>query len=89
MKKYKLDYTTDARKALKKLDNSIKKRIIDWIEKNLEDCENPRKNGKPLTGNLKGNWRYRVGDYRIIAKIEDEEILITVIDVNHRRQIYR
>ena len=42
-----------------------------------------------MTGNLKGNWRYRVGDYRIIAKIEDEEILITVVDVNHRRQVYR
>mgnify|MGYP002622764004 CR=1 FL=1 len=89
MKKYKLDYTIDARKALKKLDNSIKNRIIGWIEKNLEDCENPRQHGKALTGNLKGNWRYRVGDYRIIAKIEDEEILITVVDVNHRREVYR
>ena len=89
MKTYTLDYSNDARKSIKKLDSSVQKRIIDWIDKNLDNCINPRLNGKPLTGNLKGNWRYRVGDYRIIAKIEDDKILITVVDVNHRRQIYR
>ena len=89
MKKYSVKITPKAEKILKKLDDFTNRRIKKFIQDNLIGCENPRFQGKPLTGNLKGNWRYRVGDYRIIAKIEDEEILITVIDVNHRREIYR
>ena len=89
MKKYSVKITPKAEKMLRKLDDFTNRRIKKFIQDNLIGCENPRFQGKPLTGNLKGNWRYRVGDYRIIAKIEDEEILITVIDVNHRRQIYR
>ena len=89
MKKYSVKITPKAEKMLRKLDDVTNKRIKKFIQDNLIGCENPRFQGKPLTGNLKGNWRYRVGDYRIIAKIEDEEILITVVDVNHRREVYR
>ena len=89
MKKYSVEITPKADKVLRKLDKITNKRIKKFIQENLIGCENPRLQGKPLTGNLKGNWRYRVGDYRIIAKIEDDKILITVVEVNHRRQIYR
>ena len=88
MKKYSVVITPKAEKLIEKLDTQIKNRIRKYIDTNLVDCENPRLRGKPLTGNLSGNWRYRVGDYRIIAKIEDDKILITVIDIGHRRKIY-
>ena len=59
--------TNISRKTLEKLDKFTKRIIIEWIEKNLVDTENPRAHGKPLTANRTGQWRYRVGDYRIIA----------------------
>lgn len=89
MKKYHVDYSKDAQRDLKNLDNSIRARIIKYIETNLEGCENPRLRGKPLHGPLRGNWSYRVGNYRIIAEIEDDKILITVVKIDHRRQSYR
>jgi len=89
MKKYSVEITPKAEKLLGKLDRKTNLRIKKFIQENLVGCENPRLQGKALTGDLKGNWRYRVGDYRIIAQIEDEKILITVVDVNHRRQVYR
>ena len=55
----------------------------------MKDCENPRWNGKPLHGTLKGKWRYRVGDYRLIAEIHDEEILILILEVDKRNDIYK
>lgn len=89
MKRFSVEITPKAEKLLNKLDKKTNLRIKKFIQENLIGCENPRLYGKALTGDLKGNWRYRVGDYRIVAKIEDEKILITVIDVNHRRQVYR
>ena len=88
MSKYHVNYSKEAKKIMNKLDTSINLRITKWIDENLEGCENPRSRGKALKGNLHGNWRYRVGNYRIIAKIEDDKILITVVDVDHRKQIY-
>ncbi|MGN7291961.1 type II toxin-antitoxin system RelE family toxin [Rhizobium sp. SAFR-030] len=49
---------------------------------------NPRHYGKPLTGSLKGRWRFRVGDYRLICRIKDAEVVVLVIDLGHRRHIY-
>ena len=64
--KYTVVYTEKAIKSLKKLDKSVLKTIKAWIEKNLVDTENPRQHGKGLTANRSGQWRYRVGDYRIL-----------------------
>ncbi len=86
--KYSVEMAPKAEKLLNKLDNPIRIRIINWINTNLVDCENPRLHGKALNGNLSDKWSYRVGNYRIIADIEDDKILITVVDVDHRRQIY-
>ena len=85
---YRVELTKNARKALNKLDTYISLRITDWIRKNLEGCENPRQFGKALTGNHIGEWRYRVGDYRIIAEIHDDRIIILVTSVGHRREVY-
>ena len=72
--KYHVDYTKQARKTLNKMDSQIRDKIYNWINKFLEGCENPRLYGKALHGNLAGNWSYRVGNYRIIADIQDDKI---------------
>ena len=86
--KYKVVFTDRAKKQLKKLDKYISSLIIGWIEKNLEGCSNPRQHGKGLLGDKVGQWRYRIGDYRLICEIQDEEIVILVLEIGHRREIY-
>ena len=86
---YKIIYEEKAVRQIKKLDPSVKKLIRSWIEKNLVDTENPRIHGKGLTGDKSGYWRYRVGDYRIIAEINDTEITIIIIEVAHRTKVYK
>ena len=85
---YKVEYTEQAIKELKKIDKHTQFFILAWIEKNLVDCENPRQHVKGLTANRSGEWRYRVGDYRIIAEIEDDKVIILVLTVGHRREVY-
>lgn len=85
---YKVEYTEQAIKELRKIDKHTQFFILAWIEKNLVDCENPRQHGKGLTANRSGEWRYRVGDYRIIAEIEDDRVVILVLTVGHRREVY-
>ena len=71
-----------------KLDRQTQRIIKAWIEKNLINCENPRIHGKALTANRSGQWRYRVGDYRILAEIHDNKLVLILIDVGHRKDIY-
>ena len=85
---YKVEYTEQAIKELRKIDKHTQFFILAWIEKNLVDCENPRQHGKGLTANRSGQWRYRVGDYRIIAEIEDDKVIILVLTVGRRREVY-
>ncbi|MBE7010218.1 MAG: type II toxin-antitoxin system RelE/ParE family toxin [Ruminococcaceae bacterium] len=86
--KYSVNYTERAVKDLRKLDPYTRKLILSWVEKNLVNCENPRAHGKGLTANHSGEWRYRVGDYRLLAEINDNTITILVLNVGHRREIY-
>lgn len=88
-KKYNVTISTRADKQLRKLDRQTFNRITTWIRKNLVDCEDPRLQGKALVGSKAGLWRYRVGVYRIIAKIFDNELIIQVIEVGHRKEIYK
>ena len=85
---FHVELTESARKALKKLDKYTQKILLTWMNNNLEGTDNPRQHGKPLTANRVGQWRYRVGDYRIIAQIEDDRLIILVIAIGHRREIY-
>ena len=85
---YKVEYSIQAVKQLKKLDKNTQKLIYAWIDKNLQNCENPRVHGKGLVANKSGYWRYRVGDYRLIAEIQDNEITILIVNVGHRREVY-
>lgn len=85
---YHVQYSEKAVKQLKKLDKGVQKLLLAWIAKNLENCENPREKGKGLTSNRSGEWRYRVGDYRIICDIRDQELLILALSIGHRSIIY-
>lgn len=85
---YQVVFTDKALKVLKKLDRSVSRMLLAWIKKNLEGCDNPRIHGKALTGNHAGRWRYRVGDYRIMAEISDDTITIYVVNIGHRKNIY-
>lgn len=84
---YQVVYSQKAYKELSKLDRHEAALILSWIEKNLVNCVNPRQFGKALTSNLKDIWRYRVGDYRILCKIEDSKITILILTLGHRRDI--
>lgn len=75
-------------KTLKQLDKPAKQRIESFIN-DLAATDNPRTKGKALQGDLKGLWRYRLGDYRLIAQIKDAELLILVIELGHRKDIYK
>ena len=86
--KYRVVFSEKAKKQLKKMDKHIAALIIGWLEKNIEGCENPRLYGKGLVENRSGEWRYRIGDYRMICEIQDEEVLVLVLEIGHRREIY-
>ena len=73
---------------MKKKDPLEALRIFNWIGKNLEGCENPRRTGGAPTGQSEGSWRYRVGDYRILAEIHDGELIILLVDIAHRSTVY-
>jgi len=86
--KYTVVYSKQSIKELKKLNRSIAVFIKSWIEKNLVGCENPRIHGKALKGNLATLWRYRIGDYRLVCDIRDNECIILAVAIGHRREVY-
>jgi mRNA interferase RelE/StbE len=77
-----------ALKELKKLGKQAQKEILAYLDKRIVGEDNPRRFGKGLHANLVGLWRYRVGDYRIICQIQDGLLLVLVVSVGHRRNIY-
>ncbi len=85
---FKIKFTARALKQLKKMDKHTAALIVGWLRKNIEGCSDPRQHGKGLTANRSGQWRYRVGDYRIIAEIQDEEVIVLIIEIGHRKDIY-
>ncbi len=77
-----------AQKKLKKMDKHQSHLIMSWIKKNLVNTNNPRQFGSGLVGDHSGEWRYRIGDYRLIADINDETVMILLLEIGHRREIY-
>ena len=86
---YTVKISEKALQSLKKIDKQISRFLLAWIEKNLEGTDSPRIKGKGLLYNKKGIWRYRVGDYRILVNIRDNELIVLVIDAGHRKDIYK
>ena len=85
---YRVEVTPRFEREFKKLDRYTQKMLKAWIDKNLIGCSDPRVQGKGLTANRSGQWRYRIGDYRLICLIEDNELVILALSVGHRREIY-
>ena len=98
---YHVETTARFDKEFKKLDKYTQQMIKSWSGKNLQNCENPRTHGKgliaykmsqasptPLVKNESGQWRYRIGDYRLLCLIQDRELIILALTVGHRRDIY-
>lgn len=88
-KSYSVRYEKQAQKTLKKMDKHQARLILSWVSKNLEGTDSPRIHGKGLVGNKSGQWRYRIGDYRLLANIDDETITILVLEIGHRRDVYK
>lgn len=80
-------YSPKSIKQIAKIDKPIQKKIFKYMDE-VAKLANPRSRGKMLIGNLLGYWRYRVGDYRILCKIQDEALIIFVVEVGHRREVY-
>ena len=77
-----------AERQLRKLDRPAQMRLLDWLNDRIEGCKDPRHFGESLKGHLAGLWRYRVGDYRIICEIQDEQLVVLALAVGHRREVY-
>jgi mRNA interferase RelE/StbE len=84
-----IEFVPAAAKELRKLGRAEAAQIIRTLEERIAPLEDPRSLGAPLKGEHDGFWRWRVGDYRVIARIEEERVLILVVRVAHRREVYR
>ncbi|AXI99412.1 mRNA interferase RelE/StbE [Cyclonatronum proteinivorum] len=85
---WRVEFDNRARKELRKLDVATQDRILKWMRDNLSTDNDPQRMGSSLKGRMKGLWRYRVNDYRIICQIQDDKVLILVVRIGHRRDIY-
>ena len=85
-----IEFTGAALRQLEKLDRRVQRRIWKFLNQRLLPLENPRSIGEALHGEQLGEfWKYRVGDYRLIVRIEDDRLLVLVLKVGHRKEIYR
>ena len=87
---YSIEFAPEAVRELSKLDKPVSQRILKFLRDRLATIKNPRSIGSALKGSKLGEfWKYRVGDYRIICHIEDKRLLILVLRIGHRREVYR
>lgn len=86
--KYKISYSVSVLKKFKKMDAQEAKRIVEYMQE-IEKLDNPRIKGKQLMGNRAELWRYRVGDYRVICQIRDTILTVLIVEVGHRKEIYK
>ena len=86
--RWTLRFSKKADKQLSKLDPQQSRVIVAWLLKNIDGCKDPRAWGKPLAAEHKGQWRYRIGNYRILVEIKDNELLVLALQIGHRKDIY-
>lgn len=84
-----IDYAETAKGQLRKLDRQAARRIVDYMDERVAGAADPRGTGKALSGPLGGLWRYRVGDCRVICDIQDGALRVLVVQIGHRREVYR
>jgi len=86
---WRIEFQADAAKELKQLDRSVAARIVRTLETRIATQDDPRALASALKGDHSGYWRWRVGDYRVIGRVDDERISILIIRIGHRREVYR
>jgi mRNA interferase RelE/StbE len=86
---WRVEFHRAAAGDLRKLGADTERRVLRYLRERIAGSEDPRRFGPALTGDREGLWRYRVGDYRIVAAIEDECFVVLVVTVGHRREVYR
>jgi len=85
---WKIEFENAAKKDLKRLDRQTQKNILQYLRNRIITDEDPRRFGNPLSKNLSGLWKYRIGDYRLICEIQKEKMIVLVLRVGHRSKIY-
>ncbi len=86
---WRVEFSNAAVKALKKIDTVAAKRILTFLHERVESADDPRTLGKPIQGDKRTYWRFRVGNYRLICYIQDEAMRVLVIRIGHRKNVYR
>ncbi|MCY9807027.1 type II toxin-antitoxin system RelE family toxin [Lentilactobacillus senioris] len=86
---YQLRFTKEAQKELRKMDKHQAKLITRWLYVNVDGIDDPYRIGKGLTADKSGQWRYRIGNYRVICEIDDDQLIVLAINIGHRRSIYK
>ena len=85
---WNLVFSKQADKQLSKFDRGVSRMIVAWLMKNIHHCSDPRQHGKALVANRSGQWRYRIGDYRVLCEIQDDRLVVLAVAVGHRRSVY-
>ncbi len=88
-KVWQVEITRTAEKQITKLARPAQKAIFQFLRERVLTAADPRQLGKPLHGDKKDLWRYRVGDYRLICDIQDDRVVVLVLRVGHRKDVYR
>jgi len=84
-----IEYDSRVVKDMKKLDRKVQQQIIAYFDERIAPSSNPRTSGKSLESSFSGLWRYRIGDYRAICRIEDEHMVVLVVRISHRSKVYK
>lgn len=84
-----IEYLQSARKTVEKIDPQTRRRIRDYLEYRVAELDDPRKLGKSLKGRLSELWRYRIGDYRVVCELRDKDLVVLVVRIGHRKEVYR
>ncbi|MDT0635188.1 type II toxin-antitoxin system RelE/ParE family toxin [Spectribacter hydrogenoxidans] len=86
---WSVEFDDRARRELRKLDPPVQRDLLAFLRERIVTAEDPRRFGKPLRHGMQGLWRYRLGSYRLICRIEDSRITVLVLAVGHRKTVYR
>jgi mRNA interferase RelE/StbE len=84
-----IEFDPDARRELEKLDKAVSGRILKFLRERVAALDDPRRIGERLHGPLRQYWKYRVGDYRLICSLKDDKLVVLVLRIGHRREIYK
>jgi mRNA interferase RelE/StbE len=87
--RYRIETTERFDREFRKLDRYTQRMVKAWIDRNISETDNPRQHGKGLSADRRGQWRYRIGDYRLLCEIQDDRLVILALTIGHRRDVYR